>query len=178
MKILKIEEFNEENVQRYVIDGGYLLHRVVWDKQSTYRKIIQEYINYVESHYGKSSIAFDGYQDGSSTKDHEHARGTMKFKKSPDVSGHLENLIGDISQQAFLANINNKQCFIELLVRALSSNGHVLHCRGDVDTSIVSTVLDFACAGENLCLIAADRDLLKMLIYTWNDMMGQIKMKS
>ena len=72
----------------------------------------------------KSNIVFDGYQDGPSTKDHGHARRTMKSKKFPDVSVHLENSMGDISQQAFLANSNNKQCFIELLVRALSSNGH------------------------------------------------------
>ena len=170
---------NEENVERYVIDGGYLLRRVVWDKQSTYQEIIQKYINYVESHYGKCSIVFDGYQDGPSTKDHEHTRRTMKSKRSPDVSVDLENSIGDITQQAFLTNGNNKQCFIELLVRALSSNGHnVVQCRGDADTSIVSTVLDHACAGENVCLIATDTDLLIMLIYMWNNMMGQIKMKS
>ena len=34
------------------------------------------------------------------------------------------------------------------------------------------------CAGENVCLIVADTDLLIMLICVWNDMMGQIKMKS
>ena len=130
-------------------------------------------------HYRKSSIVFDGYQDGPSTKDHENAQRTMKSKKSPHVSVHLENSIADISRQAFLANSNNKQCFIKLLVRAFSSNGHnVLQCCGDADTSIVSTVLDFACAGENVCLTVADTDLLIMLIYILNDMMGQIKMKS
>ena len=149
-------------MQRYVTDGGYLLHRVVWDKQSTYREIIQKYINHVESHYQKSSIVFDGYQDGPSTKDHEHGQRTMKSKKSPDASVHLEDSIGDISQQAFLANNNNKKCFIELLVTALCSNGHdVLQCRGDADTSLVSTVLDFVYARENVCLIATDTNLLK-----------------
>ena len=152
-------------MQRNVI-GGHLLHRVVWDEQSNYLEIIQKYINYMESHYGKSSIVFDGYQDGPSTKNHEHARRAIKSKKSPDVSVHLKDFIGDISQQAFMASSNNKQCFIELLVRALSSNGHnVLQCRGDAAKSIVSTVLDFACAGKNVCLIAADTDLLIMLIY-------------
>ena len=149
------------------------------NKQSTYQEIIQKYINYVESYYGKCSIVFDGYQDGPSTKDHEHTRRTMKSKRSPDVSVHLENSIGDITQQAFLTNGNNKQCFIDLLVRVLCSNGHnVVQYRGDADTSIVSTVLDHACAGENVCLIATDTDLLIMLIYMWNNMMGQIKMKS
>ena len=49
-------------------------------------------------------------------------------------------------------------------MRAFSSNGqNTLYCCGDVDTSIVSTVLDFVCAGENVCLILADTDLLIML---------------
>ena len=129
----------------------------------------------MESHYGKSSIVFGGNQDGPSTKDRDHAQRIMKSKKSPEVSIILENPIGDISQQAFLTKRNSK-CFIDLLVRPFPSNGHVLQCRGDVDTSIVS-ILDFACAGENVCLIAADTDLLIMLIYMWNYMMGQIKMQ-
>ena len=45
--IENVEGVKEGNVQRYVIDGGYLLHRVVWDKQSTYQEIIQKYTNYV-----------------------------------------------------------------------------------------------------------------------------------
>ena len=176
--IENVKGVKDGNVQRYVTDEGYLLHRDVWDKQSTYQEIIQKYTNYVESDYGKSSIIFDGYQDGPSMKDHEQARRTMKSKKSPDVSVHLENSVGYISQQTFLANSNNKQCFIGWLVRTLSSNGHsVLQCCDDTDTSIISAVLDFACAGENVYLISADTDLLIMLIYMWNNMMGQLKIK-
>ena len=43
---------------------------------------------------------------------------------------------------------------------------------------IVSTVLDHAYTGENVELIAADTDLLIMLIYFWNSLMGQIIMKT
>ena len=71
--IENVEGFNEENVQLYVIDGRYLPHRIVWNKQSIYCEIIQKYINYVESHYGKCNIAFGRYQDGPLTKNYEHA---------------------------------------------------------------------------------------------------------
>ena len=54
-----VEDCNVQNVERYVIDGGYLLRRVVWDKNSTYQEIIQRYLHYVESHYGKCSVVFD-----------------------------------------------------------------------------------------------------------------------
>lgn len=53
-----------------------------------------------------------------------------------------------------------------------------MQCPVDFDTSIVSTALDFACAGENVCLIAADKDILIMLVYMWNNMTGKIEMKS
>ena len=43
---------------------------------------------------------------------------------------------------------------------------------------IVSTVLDHACTRDNVELIAADTDLLIMLIYFWNSLMGQIIMKT
>ena len=72
----------------YVTVEGCLLQGVVWEKQSTYRKIIQIYINYVESHYGKSGLVFDRYQDGLSTKDHEHAQRTMKSKNFPNAPAH------------------------------------------------------------------------------------------
>ena len=70
----------------------------------------------------------------------------MKSKTCPDVSVHLDNSIGGgITQEAYLTNSNNKECLIELLATALSSNGHgVVRCRGDAATSIVSTVLDYA----------------------------------
>ena len=43
---------------------------------------------------------------------------------------------------------------------------------------IVFTVLDHACTGDNAEVIAAGTDLLIMLIYFWNSLMGQIVMKS
>ena len=173
-----VEDCNVQNVERYVIDGGYLLHRVVWDKQSTYQEIIQKYLHYIESHYGKCTVVFDGYQDGPSIKDHEHFRRLMKATVSPNVSVHMENSVGSTSQKAFLGNISNKQCLIDLLAVALESNGHsVVKCNNDADTAIVSTVLDYACENKDVCLVGADTDLLIMLLYMWNDAMGRIVMK-
>ncbi|KYM94341.1 hypothetical protein ALC62_15043 [Cyphomyrmex costatus] len=38
----------------YVIDGGYLLHKVVWPKKSTYVEIFQTYVNYIKKHYSET----------------------------------------------------------------------------------------------------------------------------
>ena len=43
---------------------------------------------------------------------------------------------------------------------------------------IVSTVLDHACIGDNVELIAADADVLIKLTYLWNSLMGQIIMRT
>ena len=56
--IENVEGVNKENVQQYVVDRLYLLHRAFcfllhW----TYHQIIQKCINYVESHYGKKEKA-------------------------------------------------------------------------------------------------------------------------
>ena len=52
-------------------------------------------------------------------------------------------------------------------------------CRlGDADAMIVSAVLDHACTGDNVEIIASDTDLLIMLVYFWNSLMGQIIMKT
>ena len=99
----------------------------------------------------KAALSYIDTNIGPSTKHHEHARRTVKLKQSPNVFINLENSIGDTFQQAFLSKISKKQCFIELLMRAFSSNGHdIFQRRGDADTSIVSTVLDFACLGKRL----------------------------
>lgn len=99
----------------------------------------------------KAALSYIDTNIGPSTKYHEHARRTVKLKQSPNVFINLENSIGGTFQQAFLSKISKKQCFIELLMRAFSSNGHdIFQRRGDADTSIVSTVLDFASLGKSL----------------------------
>jgi len=64
---------------KYVLDGGALLHHVRWMKNATWSQIIQQYVNYVERHYGLCvSVVFDGYSCDLTTKDHEHMRRSVK----------------------------------------------------------------------------------------------------
>ena len=96
------------NEQRYVIDGGYILRRVIWDPDVSFRELIRKYLTQVGSRYGLCTIVFDGYQDGPSTKDHEHFRRNLKSTVSVDISVHLDNSIGTVTQKSFLSNPNNK----------------------------------------------------------------------
>ena len=46
----------------YIIDGGFLLHKVVWQKNDTIEAIIGKYLSFERSHYTNNSyIIFDGY---------------------------------------------------------------------------------------------------------------------
>ena len=58
----------------FVLDGGALLHCVVWRRRLTYDEICLLYIQYVQRRYPSSTIVFDGYSDGPSTKDCTHLR--------------------------------------------------------------------------------------------------------
>jgi hypothetical protein len=51
----------------YVVDGGYLLHRVTWQSKVKFSSILQKYVDYVKDYYKQSAtIVFDGYDiDGS-----------------------------------------------------------------------------------------------------------------
>ena len=169
------------SLNKYVIYGGYLLHRIIWSKTATYGEIINQYKSYVRSHYGDAcTVVFDGYAAGvPSNEDHEHRRKLLKAKIAPIISIQLDSSGNKFTQKAFLSNSVNKQNFINLLGVALESDGHtILRSDGDADTMIVSSVLDHACTGSDVTLVAADTDLFVMLLYFWNNCMGTIVMKS
>ena len=63
----------------FVIDGGHLLHRVVWPRSATYNEVIETIVSYVCRHYGADCIVvFDGYCHIPSTKNVEHMRKKQK----------------------------------------------------------------------------------------------------
>ena len=69
---------------------------------------------YVNAHYGKCTIVFDGSVPVPSTKDHEHTRSFMKSTIAPDVSVEFENTSTVVSQKALFSNSPNKKKFIDL----------------------------------------------------------------
>lgn len=40
----------------YVIDGGFLLHKVLWQKPATFNQICDQYVNYVKHVYGQDCV--------------------------------------------------------------------------------------------------------------------------
>ncbi|GBN36812.1 hypothetical protein AVEN_37218-1 [Araneus ventricosus] len=65
----------------YIIDGGYLLFRVMWDREEIFNAIFEKYVHYVHRHFGHNFIiVFDGYSDYTKNiKVSEQRRRTTKY---------------------------------------------------------------------------------------------------
>ena len=53
------------------VDGGALLRKNTWKQGIKFKDFVHSYKNYFKSNYDQSTIAFDGYRNNSSMKDHE-----------------------------------------------------------------------------------------------------------
>ena len=72
--------------QRFIVDGGFLLHKVKWFVSATYGDVALHYCNYVKTHYGSEVVViFDGYDTGASVKDPEHV---MRAQEKQICAGH------------------------------------------------------------------------------------------
>ena len=148
---------------QFVLDGGNLLHSVVWRNPSTYYELCQSYTNYVLKHYGVGTIViFDGYEYVS-TKTSEQLRRSNKTTSSDIMFD--SNMQTTTTQGAFLSNSHNKKLFIKLLSGYLTREGiKTDQARADADALIVSTALNSASASHPVAVVGKDTDLLVMLV--------------
>jgi hypothetical protein len=152
----------------YVVDGGSLLHRVKWTKNTSFDQIIKQYVRHVQNKYGNGAIViFDGYNEYPTTKGHEHCRRASKVKaKSPTV--RLDPTLPAIFEQhAFLVNESNKDSLIKLLMTYLDAAGFdTRQSKADADIDIVSAALSVASKRGNVVAVAADdTDIFVLLVY-------------
>ena len=91
---------------------------------------------------------------------------------APNMSVKLKNTFCEVSQTAFLSSSYNKLKFIDLLaVQFEADHCTIGRCTGD------HAVPDNACTGGIMEVNAADTNLLIILIYFWNSLMGEINIK-
>ncbi|KAG1693168.1 Prolyl 4-hydroxylase subunit alpha-2 [Nymphon striatum] len=134
----------------HVLDGEALLHKVRWSTSVTYREVCDLYVNHIKSKYGIGTIVFDGYMDGPSTKDHEHARRSINKRRCADV-----------------------QCDL-----STKSGNKVIKCDEDADTEIVRCALYVAETGRKVNVVADDTDVALLLLYHWSESMEEITFTS
>lgn len=150
----------------FVLDGGYLLHTVVWPTEGTYDDVCNDYIVYINNHYGQHvTCVFDGYGDPSSTKSYEQDR-RVSDNMAPDIVFSRDTGLSRYRQKEFLNNRHNKREFISLLKTKFQAAGiPCFQSEGDADYLTVSTSLTIA---DNVdipvVLVGTDTDLLVMLV--------------
>ena len=156
----------------YVIDGGALLHRVIWSKDIKFSVITETYVKYVTRHYNDSNvtIVFDGY-DNESMKGHEHLRRNsvpQSWNTFTAANINAENHVS-FAQDCFLNNTENKSRLIVFLPLHLKRRGFiVINCPSDVDATIVKNALQYVIVNSGTIIILADdTDVAVMLVDHW-----------
>ena len=148
-----------ENIH-FVLDGGSLLHKLPWQRGSTYNQLAEMYAEFVARKYKNATIVFDGYSTQQTTKAAPHIR---RHGTSVQVNFTGDMILQD-TREKFLANPSNKQRFINLLSETLMKLGfQIHHAKDDADCLIVKTTLDVT-ASSTTVLIGEDTDLLVLLL--------------
>ncbi|CAH2009827.1 unnamed protein product [Acanthoscelides obtectus] len=158
---------------QFVVDGGWLLHSLVWPHSKTYRAIFDMYKNFLVQRFGRSVIiVFDGYEDEHiGVKSYERDR-RQERNCGVDVEIEPDNLV-PLNQRTFLSNVKNKAQFVYHLGQTLATyegfSFTVIHAKEDADVEIVRTALKthnelFRHGKSQVIVVGSDVDLLILLI--------------
>lgn len=164
----------------HVIDGGFLLHKVIWQKNDTIELIIEKYLSFIRTHFSNNScIVFDGYPENenstTSTKAAERLR-RKNYSSVPSFNIEPHTKI-TVLQQQFLSNDKNKNELIQQLSRALRFEGYTIkQADEDADSLIIRSAIEIAERSEvinaatgvaepskNVVIVGQDIDLLVLL---------------
>ena len=124
----------------YVLDGGSLIHRLIWTDGSTYNSIADAYASFTVDVHGNATVVFDGYDGGPSMKDNgHHPRTRTKVINKVDISVRTK-FVG--KKDDILSNGMNKHALLQLISGRLLEKGcHTIQAEGDADLDIVKAAM-------------------------------------
>ncbi len=149
----------------FVIDGGFLMHRVVWLKGEMISAILKRYTEYVKNHYKRNAIViFDGYTENLADKSTKCAERARRMICSTTDTMFDETMPVTTSQTRFLSNERNKSRLITMLTTRLINEGYtVKQATEDADRLIVATAIEESTMAESVTIVGEDVDLLIIL---------------
>lgn len=157
-----LENFEFPDNTFAVIDGGHLLHSVIWKPTFTFKQIFQKYCNHLQK-YAFCAVVFDGYPAENSTKSFERFRRSKKHF-SADQEFLSDEKEAGVSQEDFLSNSHNKVLLIHRLTTLFEAMGiQVIQAAEDADATIVNTAINQSEDYEAVKIVAEDTDLLILL---------------
>lgn len=151
----------------HVVDGGFFLHKVVWDVNDDVKSIISKYVQFACNHYEKNSfIIFDGYpeDDTLTTKSVERSRRKMK-NIGRDVI-FQENTKINMKPNQFLSSEKNKSRLIMMISQKLNEAGFRTKIAvEDADALIVNTAIHEARNDREKSIIIVGQDIDLLVIF-------------
>ena len=150
-----------------VIDGGGLLHNVVWEKNTSFQIILRNYVKYIKNNLATDHptfVVFDSYPDNPTTKDSIHA---SRYPSSClDVDIQPETIL-DIKKEIFLSNYKNKQAFVNKLKHCLEQSGILTRSAiDDADADVVSLAIE-KLRSTDVTVYADDSDIIVLMLHNW-----------
>ncbi len=171
--VANVKNENSHSFETTVVDGGALIHRVRWAKDTSFSKIAFTYFDYIRKNYSNPTVVFDGYEHAT-TKDHERMR-RNSIPQSSLTAIVPENSVPYTQSRYFSLEANKKE-FVKFLSGYLLSRGVcVVNCPGDADSEIVRIAIN--AASQNVgttAVVADDTDIAVMLLYHHSDEMNDI----
>lgn len=158
------EPQNNTNMS-YVIDGGFLLNVVQWQRNEIVHDIIDKYTKFITANFTKNSIiVFDGYSD-------EGTKSAERLRRKNCAAGRKFNIDFNtkisVSQRDFFLHDSNKAQLINLFVQKLEEKGQYRSkiAVEDADLLIVTTAIKEARfeVDKNIVIVGNDTDLLVIM---------------
>ncbi|GBO26604.1 hypothetical protein AVEN_215673-1 [Araneus ventricosus] len=149
----------------YVVDGGFLLHRVLWQAKESFSFILKKYVDYAKKHFNEgASIVFYGYPENAekSTKSVERIR--WKKKQIADDVMFDELMSATMSLVKFLLNDKNKQSLIKMLCVEFQKEGFVVKQTEEyAEYLIIKSALEIEKRSQCLVVVGEVIDLLVIM---------------
>ncbi|GBN43303.1 hypothetical protein AVEN_52190-1 [Araneus ventricosus] len=153
-----------------MVDGGFLLDRVLWQAKKSFSFILKKYVDYAKKHFNEgASIVFYGYPEDAekSTKSLERIRRTKKHIASYVMID--ESMSATMSQGKFLSNDKNKQRLINMLCVKFQKEGFVVkQAQEDAGYLVIKSALEIGKKSQCVVVVGEDIDLLVIITASTN----------
>ena len=154
-----------------ISNAEWMFWEALWEKTSMCNPEVSKFFKFTlwKMHYGFRQISTFSFNKR--LRAHEKTGGggsTIAL----NMSVKLENIFNEVSQKSFWAALTTNKNSMTYFLSKYKRLCHpaVVRCTSDADTMNVFIVLDHSCTGGNVELIAADTDLLIMLVHFWNSL--------
>ncbi|KAJ8676127.1 hypothetical protein QAD02_011913 [Eretmocerus hayati] len=158
---------------KYVIDGGFLLHRIMWSQDKLIDDVLKRYVKYLTDHFSQGcTIIFDGHPDVPQARHIKSLGRARRLNQNQAQECKLRRGIKiSLPKERFFSNEKNKNGLIVLLMQELTGAGHTCkQADEDADVLIVEYAINHAREfGTPTMIVGGDIDLLDFLTQLSNE---------